>query len=198
MKNQTLISKLSGLSLLWGGAGILGTLSEVSAEPVPIVNHSFELDAAGNPGSGEFELPEPFGWNLYVNSPGLIDSGYYVYGDHYYVGSLQTDLGTWFTDPTPDGERALLLYNTDEWEAIDTDQPGVLDFWGVEQHVDTVLEANTAYTFSVEIGNIASGATQPTTQAALKLARQYWIEKGEPSRGKIISRDMAYHGNTLG
>jgi adenosylmethionine-8-amino-7-oxononanoate aminotransferase len=36
------------------------------------------------------------------------------------------------------------------------------------------------------------------TEAALKLARQYHLEKGEPRRWKIISRRQSYHGNTLG
>src|SRR5207249_3166668 len=35
-------------------------------------------------------------------------------------------------------------------------------------------------------------------EAALKLARQYWMECGEPSRSVIISRRLSYHGNTLG
>ncbi len=35
-------------------------------------------------------------------------------------------------------------------------------------------------------------------EAALKLARQYYIEKGEPERHRIIAREQSYHGNTLG
>jgi adenosylmethionine-8-amino-7-oxononanoate aminotransferase len=35
-------------------------------------------------------------------------------------------------------------------------------------------------------------------EAALKLARQYHVERGEPSRSRIISRLQSYHGNTLG
>jgi adenosylmethionine-8-amino-7-oxononanoate aminotransferase len=35
-------------------------------------------------------------------------------------------------------------------------------------------------------------------ESALKLARQYWIENGQPSRTWIISRHLSYHGNTLG
>ncbi|MGH6680629.1 MAG: aminotransferase class III-fold pyridoxal phosphate-dependent enzyme, partial [Bradyrhizobium sp.] len=35
-------------------------------------------------------------------------------------------------------------------------------------------------------------------EAALKLARQYAIEKGEPQRTRIVSRRQSYHGNTLG
>ena len=35
-------------------------------------------------------------------------------------------------------------------------------------------------------------------EAALKLARQYFVERGEPQRRHIIGRRQSYHGNTLG
>ena len=35
-------------------------------------------------------------------------------------------------------------------------------------------------------------------EAALKLARQYFVEKGEPQRRHLIARRQSYHGNTLG
>ncbi len=35
-------------------------------------------------------------------------------------------------------------------------------------------------------------------EAALKLARQYMVEIGQPDRHKIIARRQSYHGNTLG
>ncbi len=35
-------------------------------------------------------------------------------------------------------------------------------------------------------------------EAALKLARQYWVERGEPGRDTFIARRQSYHGNTLG
>ncbi len=35
-------------------------------------------------------------------------------------------------------------------------------------------------------------------EAALKLARQYFVEKGEPQRRHVIARRQSYHGNTLG
>lgn len=34
-------------------------------------------------------------------------------------------------------------------------------------------------------------------EAALKLARQYWVEKGQKSKRHFISRTPSYHGNTL-
>ncbi len=34
-------------------------------------------------------------------------------------------------------------------------------------------------------------------EAALKMARQYWVEQGKPAKHKIIARTPGYHGNTL-
>ena len=42
-----------------------------------------------------------------------------------------------------------------------------------------------------------SGGSE-ATEAAIKLARQYWVEKGEPQRSRLISRKQSYHGNTIG
>jgi adenosylmethionine-8-amino-7-oxononanoate aminotransferase len=36
------------------------------------------------------------------------------------------------------------------------------------------------------------------TEAALKMARQYHLERGEPARTRFIARRQSYHGNTLG
>jgi adenosylmethionine-8-amino-7-oxononanoate aminotransferase len=35
-------------------------------------------------------------------------------------------------------------------------------------------------------------------EAAIKLARQYHLERGEPQRTRLIARRQSYHGNTLG
>ena len=42
-----------------------------------------------------------------------------------------------------------------------------------------------------------SGGSE-SVEAALKLARQYFVETGEPERRHLISRRQSYHGNTLG
>lgn len=41
------------------------------------------------------------------------------------------------------------------------------------------------------------GSGSEAMEAALKLARQYHLECGEPSRAKVIARKPSYHGNTL-
>jgi adenosylmethionine-8-amino-7-oxononanoate aminotransferase len=42
-----------------------------------------------------------------------------------------------------------------------------------------------------------SGGSE-ATEAAIKLSRQYFMEKGETSRRHVIARWQSYHGNTLG
>ncbi len=42
-----------------------------------------------------------------------------------------------------------------------------------------------------------SGGSE-AVEAALKLARQYFVELGQPQRGHVIARRQSYHGNTLG
>lgn len=42
-----------------------------------------------------------------------------------------------------------------------------------------------------------SGGSE-AVEAALKLARQYFVELGQPSRRHFIARQQSYHGNTLG
>jgi adenosylmethionine-8-amino-7-oxononanoate aminotransferase len=49
------------------------------------------------------------------------------------------------------------------------------------------------------IGHVfmASGGSE-AMEAALKLARQYFVERGEPQRSRFIARRQSFHGNTLG
>ena len=44
---------------------------------------------------------------------------------------------------------------------------------------------------------LVSGGSE-ATEAAIKLARQFHIENGEPERKHLIARKQSYHGNTLG
>lgn len=49
----------------------------------------------------------------------------------------------------------------------------------------------------VEKVYFVSGGSE-AIETALKLARQYFLEKGEPQRRHFIARRQSYHGNTLG
>ncbi|PVB61430.1 aspartate aminotransferase family protein [Labrenzia sp. 011] len=44
---------------------------------------------------------------------------------------------------------------------------------------------------------LVSGGSE-AMEAALKMARQYFVERGQPGRRHVIARRQSYHGNTLG
>ncbi len=44
---------------------------------------------------------------------------------------------------------------------------------------------------------LVSGGSE-AVEAALKMARQYFVERGQPKRRNVIARRQSYHGNTLG
>ncbi|MCE0506550.1 aspartate aminotransferase family protein [Roseivivax sp. GX 12232] len=44
---------------------------------------------------------------------------------------------------------------------------------------------------------LLSGGSE-AVEAAIKLARQYYLERGESGRHRVIARRQSYHGNTLG
>jgi adenosylmethionine-8-amino-7-oxononanoate aminotransferase len=43
-----------------------------------------------------------------------------------------------------------------------------------------------------------TGSGSEAIEAALKLARQYHLERNDPGRSRVIARRQSYHGNTLG
>lgn len=90
--------------------------------------------------------------------------------------------------------------------------PAVLD--AIKKQVDQIAYAHTGFFTSHPAEQLAdmlcaaapeslqhvllvSGGSE-AVEAALKLARQYWVERGETRRRHIIARRQSYHGNTLG
>jgi adenosylmethionine-8-amino-7-oxononanoate aminotransferase len=63
-----------------------------------------------------------------------------------------------------------------------------------EQLADTLVAGAPAGIGAVYL---VSGGSE-AMETALKLARQYVVEKGEPDRSVFIARRQSYHGNTLG
>src|SRR5262249_62198019 len=41
------------------------------------------------------------------------------------------------------------------------------------------------------------GSGSEAIEAALKLARQYWVESGKPAKRKVLALTPGYHGNTM-
>jgi adenosylmethionine-8-amino-7-oxononanoate aminotransferase len=84
----------------------------------------------------------------------------------------------------------------------------------MRRQLDTIAYAHTAF-FTTEVAErladrliedappglshvyLVSGGSE-AIEAALKMARQYFVEIGEPQRRHIIARHQSYHGNTLG
>ncbi|MEO9825617.1 MAG: aspartate aminotransferase family protein [Paracoccaceae bacterium] len=71
---------------------------------------------------------------------------------------------------------------------------GFLTSEPAEQLADLLIEHAPG---DLEKVYLVSGGSE-ATEAAIKLARQYWVEKGEPGRGRLIARKQSYHGNTIG
>ncbi|WP_372617233.1 aspartate aminotransferase family protein [Falsiroseomonas sp.] len=63
-----------------------------------------------------------------------------------------------------------------------------------EQLADLVLEGEPGGLSHLYLCSSGSEATE----AALKLARQFHVEHGQPQRSRFIARRQSYHGNTLG
>jgi adenosylmethionine-8-amino-7-oxononanoate aminotransferase len=63
-----------------------------------------------------------------------------------------------------------------------------------EQLADRLIEDAPA---GLDHVYLVSGGSE-AIEAALKMARQFFVEKGEPQRRHIIARQQSYHGNTLG
>ncbi len=137
---------------------VLGVASAASAAPLAITNPGFEdlyfgsnlpAQYAGNVPPGAFPFgPPPAGWTAYYEggspfaglSIGVINPG------------TQADYGpdpAAFPAGAPEAENAVLLY-------MDGDAGG--NEFGVVQQLAATLAANTRYTLSVEVGNIASGS----------------------------------------
>ena len=64
----------------------------------------------------------------------------------------------------------------------------------MEQLADFLIERAPA---GMESVYFVSGGSE-AVEAALKLARQYFVEIGQPQRRHLIARRQSYHGNTLG
>ncbi len=64
----------------------------------------------------------------------------------------------------------------------------------MEQLADYLISKAPA---GLEYVYFVSGGSE-AVEAALKMARQYYMEIGQPQRSRVIARQQSYHGNTLG
>jgi adenosylmethionine-8-amino-7-oxononanoate aminotransferase len=119
--------------------------------------------------------------------------------------------------------KGVYLYDTDGKQYLDGSGGAAVSCLGhgdadviaaIQKQAETLAYAHTSF-FTSEIaetlaGKIAAAASETlervyfvsggseAVESALKLARQYFIEIGEPERHRFIARRQSYHGNTLG
>jgi adenosylmethionine-8-amino-7-oxononanoate aminotransferase len=118
--------------------------------------------------------------------------------------------GCWITDTA--GRKYLDASGGAAVSCLGHGHPDVLA--AMHAQIDRIAYAHTSF-FSTEVAEqladaliatapagishvyLVSGGSE-AVEAALKLARQYFVEKGEPQRSRFIARRNSYHGNTLG
>ena len=118
--------------------------------------------------------------------------------------------GCWITDSA--GRKYLDASGGAAVSCLGHGHPEVLA--AMHAQIDRIAYAHTSF-FSTEVAEqladvliatapggtshayLVSGGSE-AMEAALKLARQYFVEKGEPQRARFIARRNSYHGNTLG
>ncbi len=82
----------------------------------------------------------------------------------------------------------------DQLDAVAFAHTGFFTSEPAETLADTLIAHAPA---GLERVYLVSGGSE-AMEAALKLARQYFLEIGQPNRHRIIARRQSYHGNTLG
>ena len=127
------------------------------------------------------------------------------------------------TLPVAVGGKGIELFDADGRRYIDASGGAAVSCLGhghpdvlaaMHAQLDTIAYAHTSF-FTTEVAEeladrlvadapdgldhvyFVSGGSE-AVEAALKMARQYFVEKGEPQRRHIIARRQSYHGNTLG
>jgi adenosylmethionine-8-amino-7-oxononanoate aminotransferase len=118
--------------------------------------------------------------------------------------------GMWITDS--EGRRYLDASGGAAVSCLGHGHPDVLA--AMHAQIDRLAYAHTSF-FTTDIAErladrLVQGAPAGTShayfvsggseavEAALKMARQYFIECGQPQRTRFIARRQSYHGNTLG
>ena len=125
--------------------------------------------------------------------------------------------------PTAVSARGLTITDRDGKEYIDASGGAAVSCLGhghpdviaaMHAQIDRIAYAHTSF-FTTDVAEeladtliadappgmshvyMVSGGSE-AVEAALKMARQYFVEKGESQRSVFIGRKQSYHGNTLG
>ena len=92
------------------------------------------------------------------------------------------------------GNRRVLAAMRAQMEALDYAHTSFFTSGPAEKLADALIAHAPP---SIGHAYFVSGGSE-AMEAALKMARQYFVETGEPQRRHFIARKQSYHGNTLG
>jgi len=98
----------------------------------------------------------------------------------------------------------LIGHGVPEISAAMAEQAANLEFVHTSQFTTPVAEEYAAELLAFAGEHFSGGAVYFTSggsesiETALKLARQYQVEIGQPKRHQVLSRQQSYHGSTLG
>jgi len=110
--------------------------------------------------------------------------------------------GTRYLDGCSGAVTASLGHGDAEIAAALADQAATVAFVFRSQFTNEPAEALAELVTSLappgldRLFLVSSGSE--AVEAAAKLARQHWVERGHPERHRIVSRSTSYHGSTLG
>lgn len=129
---------------------------------------------------------------------------------HASLPTVASGEGPWLIDT--DGRRYLDASGGAAVSCLGHNHPAVLG--ALHEQLDRIAFAHTAFFTNEPMERLASELTaaappgiervwftsggSEAIEAAIKLARQYFLEIGEPERHRLIARRQSYHGNTLG
>ncbi|OOE67918.1 aspartate aminotransferase family protein [Salinivibrio kushneri] len=129
---------------------------------------------------------------------------------HQALPTIASGQGVYLTDIQ--GKRYLDACGGAAVSCLGHNHPAVLE--AIHRQLDSIPYAHTGFFTSessealakiladlapplINRAYLVSGGSE-AMETALKLARQYWVEVGQPQRQHFIARRQSYHGNTLG
>jgi adenosylmethionine-8-amino-7-oxononanoate aminotransferase len=124
-----------------------------------------------------------------------------VRGEGVYVWD---DAGNRYLDFSGSAAVNFIGHGVPEISAAISEQAASLEFVHTTQFTTPVAEHYAQELLDFAGENFRGGAVYFTCggseaiETALKLARQYQIEAGQPKRFQVLSRNQSYHGSTLG
>jgi hapalindole H/12-epi-hapalindole U/12-epi-fischerindole U synthase len=120
---------------------IAGIISQSASAAILLIDNPGFEDISGQGTFGEFTLDTPNSWDVYDPFDIHPSAGLFL-------GTLMPNGVEFFNTVAPEGDRVAILFNSSRRGEGE---------YGITQVLTDTLQANTLYTLTVEVGNIASG-----------------------------------------